>query len=981
MRKRTLLMSLVAVVFVASCAGTGAVSSAVAAERPFVNLASKAKITASSELKKQKLYARNVADGRFAHKGAAGFEFVPANKPAKSWAVDGEAIKDKDGKKKATLTFQWKTPVTASQIIYYARMAFQEGESWKDYEVYVNGGPKPVAKGSFPKVYAGHRIRFPETRLKKLTMKFLNSHGGWNPGATEILITNRELPDDELAVIAPLTPPRVKPWDGFEKQNVVWTSPSKNASGAMPIGNGNILANVWVERSGDLLVGLGKMDAKTGKVTKLGRVRVRLDPALPVGKTFKQTLMFGKGAVEVLSGHQTKDTGFSIFVDANRPVVHVQLTGRKAVDMTARFEPPRDTVLVVQDNRVRCRRGGVAAVMLADGMASPVDHGSGLLQAGLKSAKPAASVDLQIHVIAVNAKAADEYMKQANAAVDANRKVKHAQVIQQHLKVWREFWQRDGIFLTGRGDGARACAWVLVGSQWLGACSGRGPDLLKRRPFAKPAKTDVEPAVLWSAKNPKAAEEKIDEAFANIFNEFNEFCDKGRRFGWGPDFTNLPKRGTADALVDAVRSMLVREQGGEIHLFPGWPKRVDVSFRLALSGGRRIEAVYRDGKFDEIEVWPKRQTGNVVGVGPFAKKVRRALPGRFRMPALISFLSPGWVMSRVGAENMAVTMKKANFNGYEGSMGDLKWAKKHGFYLLYHGVNDWTAYELKDEKQVISYYQSDRRKTNWFPIFGNIQKHYGSIDPNHPSEFTMYVRYGGFEYFVDAVRPGLLEYYDYHWTRGHHAQEAYLENFRARSIEAGGIPIFRYCHVHGDPPTKMRQTVTMSLAYGVKGFKWWVGWTMFDIHKVKPNQPPPLSGIGKEVGNINRTLKAFSPYITTAQSLAVYNTKPLPGGTRLAPKDYWVVPSGDHVVMGVFRNDDYDGHRYLVVGNRDIGSARTATLTFQTKVLKVARMNKKTRKWVALPVKKTAKGQTVRVKLEHGGCELIRVVRAAEAKK
>lgn len=35
--------------------------------------------------------------------------------------------------------------------------------------------------------------------------------------------------------------------------NVVWDSPSKDYNGSMPIGNGDLAANVWVEPTGDLI--------------------------------------------------------------------------------------------------------------------------------------------------------------------------------------------------------------------------------------------------------------------------------------------------------------------------------------------------------------------------------------------------------------------------------------------------------------------------------------------------------------------------------------------------------------------------------------------------------------------------------------------------------------------------------------------------------------------------------------------------------
>ena len=48
------------------------------------------------------------------------------------------------------------------------------------------------------------------------------------------------------------------------KNNVVWTSPSKDYNGSMPIGNGDLAANVWVEPTGDLIFYLSKSDAWTG---------------------------------------------------------------------------------------------------------------------------------------------------------------------------------------------------------------------------------------------------------------------------------------------------------------------------------------------------------------------------------------------------------------------------------------------------------------------------------------------------------------------------------------------------------------------------------------------------------------------------------------------------------------------------------------------------------------------------------------------
>ncbi len=70
--------------------------------------------------------------------------------------------------------------------------------------------------------------------------------------------------------------------------NVTWESPSKDAHGSMPIGNGDIGANVWVEPSGDLVFYVSKTDAwdENARLCKIGRVRVKFDPALSVAKGF-----------------------------------------------------------------------------------------------------------------------------------------------------------------------------------------------------------------------------------------------------------------------------------------------------------------------------------------------------------------------------------------------------------------------------------------------------------------------------------------------------------------------------------------------------------------------------------------------------------------------------------------------------------------------------------------------------------------------
>ncbi len=56
--------------------------------------------------------------------------------------------------------------------------------------------------------------------------------------------------------------------------NIKWDSPSEDFNGSMPIGNGDIGANVWVEEGGDLLFYIGKTDSYSENVRllKLGKI-------------------------------------------------------------------------------------------------------------------------------------------------------------------------------------------------------------------------------------------------------------------------------------------------------------------------------------------------------------------------------------------------------------------------------------------------------------------------------------------------------------------------------------------------------------------------------------------------------------------------------------------------------------------------------------------------------------------------------------
>ncbi len=121
------------------------------------------------------------------------------------------------------------------------------------------------------------------------------------------------------------------------RYNVVWESPSRDASGVMPIGNGDIAAGVYAIENGDLYLLLAKNDALTyqGDIFKTGRVRIAIDPnPFQSGKPFRQTLDLPSGSIRI----QADDVTLRIWADANHPVYHVEIDSPRDVSVAAQPE-------------------------------------------------------------------------------------------------------------------------------------------------------------------------------------------------------------------------------------------------------------------------------------------------------------------------------------------------------------------------------------------------------------------------------------------------------------------------------------------------------------------------------------------------------------------------------------------------------------------------------------------------------------------
>ncbi|MBN2312122.1 MAG: hypothetical protein JXR94_24300 [Candidatus Hydrogenedentes bacterium] len=318
---------------------------------------------------------------------------------------------------------------------------------------------------------------------------------------------------------------------------VTWSTPSRDSSGSMPLGNGDIGLNLWIEKGGDLLFYLGKTDAwsENARLLKLARVRISLSPnPFAPGLPFQQTLDVRDGAVTVTAGPPAAPATLRIWVDANAPVVRVEADAPEPLSVRATLEcwrtQPRplapaeldsaygliqspEPVVVGPDTVVGDYPDGLAwfhrnersiwrNTLELQGMGSwagraidPLLHrtfggairGAGFARvdaATLASAAPARHHALAVYALTTQCADADAWLRRIDE-IARNDPADWAPAWAAHRAWWRAFWERSWIRLapaTPDPDLAAEVALVNRGytlQRFISACAGRGGSPIK----------------------------------------------------------------------------------------------------------------------------------------------------------------------------------------------------------------------------------------------------------------------------------------------------------------------------------------------------------------------------------------------------------------------------------------------------------------------------------------------------------------------
>ena len=272
----------------------------------------------------------------------------------------------------------------------------------------------------------------------------------------------------------------------LDRYNVVWDVPGPTSSQSMPIGNGDIGLNVWVETNGDLLFYIGKTDSWNQDVNgdqglmKIGGVRVSMNPSPLAGDAkFLQTLKLRTGEIEIKEGTST----LRVWVDANHPVIRVEAIHAQPRSLTVslnNWRPPsvRDVTLSNQTNRLAWyhRNGSGGNPHVANLTFGAVIEGSGLVSSNdmtLVSAKAAKSQTVSIYALTATTPSAEDWLAQLDRKVAEIEKLKLEKTRAEHQKWWDDFWHRSWVFVGGDKDGTNATEGYVL-QRFVTASAGRG---------------------------------------------------------------------------------------------------------------------------------------------------------------------------------------------------------------------------------------------------------------------------------------------------------------------------------------------------------------------------------------------------------------------------------------------------------------------------------------------------------------------------
>jgi alpha-L-fucosidase 2 len=272
--------------------------------------------------------------------------------------------------------------------------------------------------------------------------------------------------------------------------NVKWDVPGPSSQESMPLGNGDIGLNLWVEPSGDLAFYMGKTDSWDGNskdLLKIGGVHVSMTPsALTSGAPFVQVLKLHESEIDIKEGSGASEIDLRVWVDANHPVIRVEAKSAQPVSFKVTLNDWRKDDISSQrmapdvSNQIvwyhRNSNGAAIPPPLANITFGAVMKGAGLVSNGateVDSSAPVTSQLISIVPLTATTDTPEAYLAQLGDLTKQVDALDLEKTRAEHQKWWDAFWHRSWIFASGAKD-ATDCTEGYVLQRYVTACAGRG---------------------------------------------------------------------------------------------------------------------------------------------------------------------------------------------------------------------------------------------------------------------------------------------------------------------------------------------------------------------------------------------------------------------------------------------------------------------------------------------------------------------------
>jgi len=456
----------------------------------------------------------------------------------------------------------------------------------------------------------------------------------------------------------------------LDAENVIWNSPSLDSHGSMPLGNGQTVLNVWVEKgTGDLMILLARSDSLSEicRFLKLGRLRVHIDGNPLAGADFKQELILREGRIQISGG----GVALSVLVDAEAQVVHIMGTNLKAgkpLSVSAKIENWRDAdrqlpaaekvaswtthdapfPLIESGDRfspspkaiVWYHRNETSVVPKlletqsltgAKGAFDPLLHrtfgghlsGAGFTPSGereLRSAQNQSSFALALATHTAQTDTAEAWLKQVEN--EAAKSSDYARALGRTQNWWSQFWARSWVVAHETQGLPKNQLPLSLGKDSSGG--NRFPGEIIALPVLGKVQSAAEIAASAAQARPaKSIEPKMPEGAAAL--TFSAWI-KADSLGSGRLFDKITPGGSDGFLFDQQGASLRLIVGGRILLTPACLKSGQWQHAAASVAADGVRAIYVDGKLIASA------RGGTVTRGYTLQRYAQAIQGRGSYP-------------------------------------------------------------------------------------------------------------------------------------------------------------------------------------------------------------------------------------------------------------------------------------------------------------------------------------------------------------